>query len=281
MFSSAFSKKWLADHKLGCLVRSHECQDRGFSATHDGKVLTLFSASNYYGDDEENDGAILVLSPLSNPPGKLLTFSPSYSKGGYEKLQIGQAAVKMETAAIQRVEVCLLDHRRELLAALKEKDVTGTGVIKAVEWAAVMNDVIPVKLPWLHMREKFVTPKGDGVDYTGLTNKLHAVFSGEDDAEGGATAEQKESLFRNRDSFIKLFRLLDKDGSGSLSREEFVNGCELLNSLMDGEEALFEMSDVDTFMKQLDANNDGEISFQEFSDGLHNHGAMAAAHEGD
>ena len=273
MFTSQFTEKWLADHKLGALIRSHECQDKGYALAHGGKVLTLFSASNYYGDDEENDGAILVLTPSMKDQGRLLTYATSYGKGAYEKLQVGALASKMESAALARVEVCLLDHRRELVAALKEKDVTGTGSIKAVEWAAVMNDVIPVKLPWLHLKEKFVTAKGDAVNYKVLTDKLEAVFGGECDS--GCDADTKESLYRNRDAFVKLFRILDTDASGSLSREEFVNGCNLLNSL-NGGEALFEMKDVDAFMKQLDTNGDGVISFNEFSDGLLNHGALAA-----
>ena len=137
-----------------------------------------------------------------------------------------------------------------------------------------MNDIIPVKLPWLHLKEKFVTAKGDAVNYKVLTDKLEAVFNPDGGAEG-VDAETKESLYRNRDAFVKLFRILDTDASGSLSREEFVNGCNLLNSLNGGEK-LFEMSDVDAFMKQLDTNGDGVISFNEFSDGLLNHGSMAA-----
>ncbi|KAH8076423.1 manganese ion binding protein [Aureococcus anophagefferens] len=273
MFSKEFSKKWLDDHKLGVLVRSHECQDRGFSVTHDGRVMTLFSASNYYGDDEENDGAVLVLSPLQDPPGKLLTYSTSYSgAGGYQKMNIAQSAAKMESAALQRVEVALLDHRRELVAGLKEKDVTGSGVIKAVEWAAVMNAVVPVKLPWLHLKEKFVHCKGDSVTYTSMTDKLDAAFGGGDDA--GVSSETKENLYRVRDEMSKLFRVLDTDGSGVLDRGEFVKGVELINSL--NEQQIFNPQDVDIFMKQLDVNGDGKISFNEFTDGLLNHGAQAA-----
>lgn len=272
MWSNAFSKKWLDDHKLGVLVRSHECQDRGFSTTHDDRVMTLFSASNYYGDDEENDGAVLVLSPLQDPPGKLLTYATSYSgAGGYQKINFAQSVQKMESAALQRVEVALLDHRRELVAALKAKDTANTGSIKAIEWSTVMNEIVPIKLPWLHLKEKFVTCKGDSVVYTSMTDKLDAVF-----VEGG---EIHESLYRNRDGMLKLFRILDKDGSGALSASEFKTGCEMINKLNEGT-PVFNAADVETFMKQLDINGDGHITFNEFSDGLVNHGLMAHDHEG-
>ena len=271
LWSADFTKEWLSKHRLGCLVRSHECQDDGFSTTHEGRVLTLFSASNYYGEDEENDGAILVLSPLQDPPGKLLTYSTCYAKGGYEKLQTFQLAGKMESAALARVEVCLLEHRRELVAAIKAKDEHKTGQLKKTEWAQIMNDILPVKLPWIHLADKFVFvgKNKSVVTYLPLTENLEAMFGSDDGAAG------RENLFRNRDALVKLFRLLDADQSGSLDRAEFVKGCDMINSLSEGE-PLFKTSDVDAFMEALDVNKDGAISFAEFSDGLLNHGGMAA-----
>merc|ERR1719482_1688723 len=119
-------------------------------------------------------------------------------------------------------------------------------------------NILPVKLPWLHLADKFVvvTKKGDVVTYLPLTEKLEAMFG---ESEGSS---QRENLFRNRDALVKLFRLLDADQSGSLDRAEFAKGCEMI--------------DIDGFMDALDVNGDGAISFAEFSDGLLNHGSMAA-----
>ena len=98
MWSEQFTKEWLSQHKLGCLIRSHECQDEGYKTHHEGRVLTLFSASNYYGEDEENDGAIFVLKSVTrSSKGKLLTYSTCYAKGGYEKLRTAELAGKMES----------------------------------------------------------------------------------------------------------------------------------------------------------------------------------------
>jgi diadenosine tetraphosphatase ApaH/serine/threonine PP2A family protein phosphatase len=45
-FSEDDTKKFLADNKLDLIIRSHECVD-GIQINHDGKCVTLFSASHY------------------------------------------------------------------------------------------------------------------------------------------------------------------------------------------------------------------------------------------
>lgn len=268
MFNAQFSESWLNKHHLGGLVRSHECQERGFAVAHNGRVLTLFSASNYYGDEEENDGAILILSPLQTPMGKLLTYSTSYTgSGAFQKMNLTQSVTKLESAALQRVENALLDHRRELADALMRVDPEGKGIVKAIDWAKAMNDTVPIRLPWLHLKQKFVeaVPGDDtSVQYTSLLAKLESAFA----KHGTENLDYRENLYRMRDEFSKLFRILDNDCSGLLDRDEFVKGCELINT-MQGQK-VFDTSDVDKFMQQLDVNGDGKISFVEFTEGLMN-----------
>ena len=43
------TEKFFNRDKLALMVRSHECENHGFKTHHDGKCLTLFSASHYYG----------------------------------------------------------------------------------------------------------------------------------------------------------------------------------------------------------------------------------------
>ena len=171
------------------------------------------------------------------------------------------------------MEVCLLDHRRELVAALKAKDVNGTGQLKKVEWAAIMNDILPVKLPWLHLAEKFVvvTKKGDVITYLPLTEKLEAMFGKSDESKGGRICLGIGTRWSSCFGCWMPTNLVLSIGRSSR------RAGEMINSLADDGEKLFEMSDIDGFMDALDVNGDGAISFAEFSDGLLNHGSMAAS----
>ena len=283
MFSSDFSREWLEREKLGVLVRSHECQEMGFQSVHQGKVLTLFSASNYYGEDEENDGAVLVLSPHQTPQGKLLTYSTDYAGAkGYAKINMAASAAKLESAALQRVELALLDHRLELKQAFADADPEKTGQCAAIEWARIMNAIVPVKLPWLYLKAKFVTlVDGDParVVYAPMMQKLEHHFADDpvDDAaaaqpsdtespRAAATASGRENNHRKRDVLSKLFKILDSDGSGEISPEEFKHGCKIVNELSN--ETMLNATDIDALIKSLDSDKNGTINFTEFIDAI-------------
>ena len=69
LFGSEYSIPWLENSGIKYLVRSHQCKSRdGLAINHQGRVFTVFSASNYYGTqwkDVEtraysNDGSVLI-----------------------------------------------------------------------------------------------------------------------------------------------------------------------------------------------------------------------------
>lgn len=62
LFGPDITEAFLDANRLSCVIRSHQMpqeEPRGWEALHDGKCITLFSASNYCGD-AGNFGAVLV-----------------------------------------------------------------------------------------------------------------------------------------------------------------------------------------------------------------------------
>ena len=65
-FGQDVTEKFLNENKLDLLIRSHEVKMEGYEIQHGGKVITLFSAPNYY-DLYRNKAAIIKLDNELEP----------------------------------------------------------------------------------------------------------------------------------------------------------------------------------------------------------------------
>ena len=72
-------------------------------------------------------------------------------------------------------------------------------------------------------------------------------------------------LDRTRLQLAARFRCFDVDGSGELSKSEFVDGLLSLNALMPEPVTAAE---IELLARHVDANGDGSISYEEFFDGF-------------
>jgi len=108
----------------------------------------------------------------------------------------------------------------------------------------------------------------EGMQKAGMTEippELDAIIK-EVDSNGSGTIDYTEFLAAtlDRKNYIAedvcwaAFRVFDKDGSGTISREE------LAQVLSDGEVAAVAQTDVNELLEEVDKNGDGEIDFQEF-----------------
>jgi protein phosphatase len=73
LFGAKATSAFLSRNHLKMMIRGHECVSDGWQEQFDGRLLTVFSASNYCGA-VQNKGAVLVIAPGAEP--KKITFQP-------------------------------------------------------------------------------------------------------------------------------------------------------------------------------------------------------------
>lgn len=106
LFSSDLTKAFMAKNNLHLIIRSHQMVDKGFIRCHEGKIVTIFSASHYCASNT-NLGAIGILDSDS---GKLnfiqyeaeqglMAFSQSLStkKGQVQPMMVGGTTQREES----------------------------------------------------------------------------------------------------------------------------------------------------------------------------------------
>ena len=67
-FGPDVTAAFCAANEISCIVRSHQFVRQGYKVMHAGRLLTLFSARNYFRADDgvSNDAAMLLLAPDLN-----------------------------------------------------------------------------------------------------------------------------------------------------------------------------------------------------------------------
>uniref|UniRef100_A0A8C4F8R5 Serine/threonine-protein phosphatase with EF-hands n=1 Tax=Dicentrarchus labrax TaxID=13489 RepID=A0A8C4F8R5_DICLA len=114
------SEEVLGKHNLQLLIRSHECKQEGYEFCHNRRVLTIFSASNYY---------------------------EVGSNRGYQASRTTLRALKEQ----------LFVHKSDLISAFHEFDPNNTGLISLSHWASVTEKVLNLGLPWRVLRPQLVS----------------------------------------------------------------------------------------------------------------------------
>jgi len=257
MFGVDITKKWLDMHGFSLMIRSHECEPEGFKVMHEGRLMTLFSASNYY-EDESNMGAFVRLDRASGMKPRLHQFITSEND---EKrvLSLRRSVGEMERGAVVQIRSILFEYKATLTAEFEKLDPEETGYVTLGQWADMLSRTLVLNLPWMKLKDHFVESMDDGrVQYHAFLKSVEGRFAGKNGA-----VPLSEAIYRNRTEMESLFRIMDTDSSGHLSKEEFHRACQLLNKCS-GCETAISAEEAETLLSAMDADGDGSVSFNEF-----------------
>ncbi|KAF1485319.1 Serine/threonine-protein phosphatase with EF-hands 1, partial [Megadyptes antipodes antipodes] len=255
-FGPDVTAKLFERYNLKMLIRSHEFKPEGYEISHDGKVITIFSASNYY-EEGSNRGAYIKLNP------ELIPRFVQYQVSKYTRRQNLQERVgTIESSALKSLREKIYAHRSELTSAFAQYDLNGTGKISVNDWAAAMESVLQLELPWRMLRSQLAQMNADGeVDFMSC---FYDLKIGQPIKE--VQPALVETLCRYRKDLEIIFNVIDKDHSGLISLEEFSQTWRLFTSHLGID--VYDES-LDKLVLSIDYNKDGHIDFNEFLEAFH------------
>uniref|UniRef100_A0A8D2J188 Serine/threonine-protein phosphatase with EF-hands n=1 Tax=Varanus komodoensis TaxID=61221 RepID=A0A8D2J188_VARKO len=245
-FGPDVTTRLLKRYNLKMIIRSHECKQEGYEISHNGKVITIFSASNYY-EEGSNRGAYIKLNPDLIP----------------RFVQVSKSTLTaIELSALKCLREKVFAHKSELIAAFRQYDPNCTGRISVSEWASAIESVLQLDLPWRTLRSRLVYLAQDGsVEY----------LSSFDDLEIKLPIKEVqpflvETLCRYKTDLEIIFNLIDRDHSGLISIDEFRQTWKLFNLHLriDTDD-----ESIDNLARNIDFNKDGSIDFNEFLEAFH------------
>jgi diadenosine tetraphosphatase ApaH/serine/threonine PP2A family protein phosphatase len=131
-FGSNVTQKFLDSNSLTFLIRSHECMKKGYNLFHSGKVLSIFSSSDY---SNKNFGAVLKIS----------SFQKNYRVTKYFTQKLTNENPHSEqkdnlVAAINSLKKHLVKHKHKIIDECLKEDKTKSGFIEINKLTAILNE---------------------------------------------------------------------------------------------------------------------------------------------
>jgi len=247
LFGRDMTVEFLRRNSLQLIVRSHQLPSdgHGYEVLHDGRCITVFSASNY-GGSCYNAGAILVwengeidahefIAPnleaqqnaASTPDGYAALLRRFSSRGSEWEEEVGCAAepphvARLDSEIVRMIKERICRYRHLLAAEFKKLDKGGSGKVTADQWMTAMSSCLQLPdIPWMRYQPWLVEIEGSDVEYGSFLGRfevrLKELYSG-----WQRTVLQMfyNSLLAADLQISELLGFFDQDGDGQVSLHE-------------------------------------------------------------
>eukprot|EP00026_Physarum_polycephalum_P002926 Phypoly_transcript_02935.p1 GENE.Phypoly_transcript_02935~~Phypoly_transcript_02935.p1 ORF type:complete len:797 (+),score=153.93 Phypoly_transcript_02935:126-2516(+) len=254
-FGPDVTENFLKENNMVLVVRSHQMVDEGFEFMHDGKLVTVFSASYYCGTNS-NKGAFLVFedqSDLSKP-----TATQYYAEMLSTNITNIQSSCVDET--LQKLKEQVYAKRHQLFSEFVKRDEAHEGHVTKDDWCEILETVLDLNIDWHAMFPYLVTADKDNVNYHTFLDRYKIYVNPEFHKQWSEQiisdiCEKFRELYPH---ITEIFHELDTNGDGVVSYEEFGNALQKMN--------FADPNQIYDLMKDLDSNENGVIEYKEFKD---------------
>jgi len=284
-FGPDVTKRFLGNNALSLCIRSHEVPNslRGFEDRHDGRLITVFTASNYCGQTGNYGAVVIFHSDMSYtveehmaPP--LETLVQEYRSQGLSTPQrstvplknithedMAQHKDKMVGDIQEKLKAKIVQHKDDLWWYWMQVDQAGTGKVPAAIWRQGMASALQLELPWFNIQKTMVTVDAAGmVDYKkfleDVTCDINADSMGfEAGWENKIVLKFYESLLRSDLTLKQTLEMFDQDGDGKVSPLEFKQALACAQTNLPE-------AQVNAILRVIDRDASGKLNVQDFLD---------------
>jgi protein phosphatase len=264
------TKTFLKNNNLDLFIRSHQMVEDGFMFSHDDKLLTIFSASNYcgiaknYGIIKNKKGCIAEISDFDDINNLKIKFI-QYKVDSYEKIEKIDEKIKNQTLNLLKEKIFINKselHKEFLIYDQNKKGIFDliVGYIKIDHWRVILKKVLKLKIDWSFFSKYLLNDsKEQNINYIKFLQRYQFEFDKEfiKNFNKEIISDVCMKIFINFKTLKKFFQLSDIDNDNRLSFEEISNTFKKININLTDDQ-------IFDFVIGIDTNFDGFIDFKEF-----------------
>jgi len=283
-FGPDVTKRFLGNNAMSLCIRSHEVPNslRGFEDRHDGRLITVFTASNYCGQTGNYGAVVIFHSDMSYtveehmaPPIEVLVqeyrragkaSAPSRSDQALKQvspMEMNVSKDKMVGDIQDKLRQKIVQHKDDLWWYWMQVDTQSTGLVPAAIWRQGMASALQLELPWFNIQKTMVTVDKDGmVNYKKFLEDINLdleVTGFEEGWENKVVLKFYESLLRSDLTLKQTLDMFDQDGDGKVSPLEFKQALACA-------EADLPEAQVNAILRVIDRDANGMLHVSDFLD---------------
>ena len=250
-FGPDVTNQFCITNNIALVLRSHECVQEGYEVLHDGRLITIFSASRYCGT-QTNKGAFITFGPDLQPEIQQFYAHAMESTKFESKEEAAEDRLNtLEEDALRMIIERVCDKKSDLYWYFTQHDENATGLCTRLQWADAMKTVLNLDLPFLHLQTKLCNMESQHSS----SSSSSSSSSNDSGQKSGSIGDSSGSGMINYAKFLERYRIQMREEDQGWMTSTIQRVCQKL---------FHSCSSIEDAFKFFDLNDDGSIEYSEF-----------------